>query len=109
LLGKRFEGEGRRIHKIDVIAIRGSEPLTDRLIWKFTVVRTRHDRFAKEWLKELLTDFGEVKTEREVSGEVRSIDLVFSPYLDQVDDLQPLGLLGRILARPCCPMTSGRS
>jgi hypothetical protein len=68
------------------------------------VVRTRHDRFAKEWLKDLLTDFGEVKTEREVSGEVRSIDLIFSPHPDRAEDLQALGLLGRILARPCCPI-----
>jgi hypothetical protein len=68
------------------------------------VVRTRHDRFAKEWLKELLSDFGEVKTEREVSGEVRSIDLIFSPYPDRTTDLQALGLLGRILARPACPI-----
>jgi hypothetical protein len=68
------------------------------------LVRTRHDRFAKEWLKELLTDFGEVRTEHEVSGEVRSIDLIFSPHPDQVDDLQQLGLLGRILARPACPI-----
>jgi hypothetical protein len=66
------------------------------------VVRTRHDRFAKEWLKELLRDFGEVKTEREVSGEVRSIDLIFSPHPDRSDDLQALGLLGRILSRPAC-------
>jgi hypothetical protein len=68
------------------------------------VVRTRHDRFAKEWLKELLTDFGEVKTEQEVSGEVRSIDLIFSPYLDRANELQSLGLLGKILAKPSCPI-----
>jgi hypothetical protein len=66
---------------------------------KFTVVRTRHDRFVKEWLKEFLTDFGEVKTEREVSGEVRSIDLIFSPHPDRANDLQSLGLFRRILAQ----------
>jgi hypothetical protein len=65
------------------------------------VVRTRHDRFSKEWLKELLVDFGEVETEREVSGEVRSIDLVFYPDPRRLGDLQALGLLGRILSRPC--------
>jgi hypothetical protein len=65
------------------------------------VVRTRHDRFSKEWLKELLVDFGEVETEREVSGEVRSIDLVFHPDPNRLGDLHGLGLLGRILSQPC--------
>ena len=41
--------------------------------------RTIHDSFAKEWMQELLADFGTVEVEHEVSGEVRTIDLVFSP------------------------------
>lgn len=55
-------------------------------------MRTRHDRFSKEWLQELLVDFGEVETEREVSGEVRSIDLVFYPDPHCLDDLRPCSI-----------------
>lgn len=55
-------------------------------------------------MKELLRDFGEVKTSREVSGEVRSIDLLVSPHPDRLDSLQALGLLGRILSQSACPI-----
>jgi hypothetical protein len=65
------------------------------------VVHTPHDRFAKESLKEIAADFGAVETEREVLGEVRSIDLVFFPDPTRLEQLQDLGLLGRILFRPC--------
>jgi hypothetical protein len=65
------------------------------------VVHTPHDRFAKESLKEIAADFGTVETEREVSGEVRTIDVVFFPDPARLEALQALGLLGRILSRPC--------
>ncbi|NES88548.1 hypothetical protein [Okeania sp. SIO2B9] len=38
-----------------------------------------HDQFAKQYLEELLSSIGEVKTPREVRGEVRQIDVWFSP------------------------------
>jgi hypothetical protein len=63
--------------------------------------RTVHDAFAKEWLKELLADFGAVETERPVAHEVRTIDLVFYPNADSLANLKHLGLLGRMLSRPC--------
>jgi hypothetical protein len=63
--------------------------------------RKSHDLFAKEWMKELLADFGEVKIERPVSSEVRTIDLLFYPNPDRLADLEALGLLGRILSKPC--------
>jgi hypothetical protein len=65
------------------------------------MVRAVHDMFAKEWMKELLTDFGEVKVERPVSSEVRTIDLVFYPHQDRLESLTALGLLGKMLAHPC--------
>jgi hypothetical protein len=43
------------------------------------MTRNIHDSFAKEWMKELLDDFGEVEIEREIAGEVRTIDVVFVP------------------------------
>jgi hypothetical protein len=65
------------------------------------VVHKPHDRFAKESLKGIAADFGTVETEREVSGEVRTIDVVFFPDPARLEALQGLGLLGRILSRPC--------
>ncbi|MCY7406965.1 MAG: hypothetical protein LH631_06185 [Alkalinema sp. CAN_BIN05] len=47
------------------------------------MTRNIHDSFAKEWMRELLGDFGEVKVEREISGEVRTIDIVFFPSLSE--------------------------
>jgi hypothetical protein len=37
------------------------------------MTRNVHDSFAKEWMKELLADFGEVEVERQVAGEVCTI------------------------------------
>ena len=37
--------------------------------------RTIHDSFAKEWMQELLADFGTVEVEHEVFGEVRPIPI----------------------------------
>ncbi len=65
------------------------------------MVRAVHDMFAKEWMKELLADFGEVKVERPVSSEVRKIDLVFYPNQAKAESLTALGLLGKMLKHPC--------
>lgn len=43
------------------------------------MTRFVHDQFAKDYLEELLTPFGEVKAPRRVSGEVREIDVWFAP------------------------------
>ncbi|MBE9031949.1 hypothetical protein IQ266_19620 [filamentous cyanobacterium LEGE 11480] len=43
------------------------------------MTRNIHDSFAKEWMKELLSDFGEVEIETQITGEVRTIDIVFQP------------------------------
>ncbi len=63
--------------------------------------RKSFDFFSKAWMEELLSDFGEVKIERPVASEVRTIDLVFYPNRDRISDLESLGLLGRMLAKPC--------
>jgi hypothetical protein len=63
--------------------------------------RKIHDFFSKAWMQELLTDFGEVKIERPVASEVRTIDLVFDPHPDRIQNLESLGLLGRMLSKPC--------
>lgn len=43
------------------------------------MTRTMHDSFTKEWMQELLGDFGEVEIEKQLAEEVRNIDLVFFP------------------------------
>lgn len=52
-------------------------------------------------MKELLDDFGEVEIEREIAGEVRTIDVVFIPNPAQRSNLKPLGLLGQMIDTPC--------
>jgi hypothetical protein len=65
------------------------------------MARNIHDRFTKEWLKQLLPDFGTVEIESQIMGEIRTIDVVFYPNPEGLSLLPDLGLLGRILAKPC--------
>lgn len=65
------------------------------------MTRIVHDRFAKQYLTELLAPLGEVETSREVSGEVRQIDVWFVPRSQPTPDSQALGLLGRFASNAC--------
>jgi len=60
------------------------------------VTRFPHDQFAKDYLKELLSPLGEVETSRDVPGEVRELDIFFTPISVNIDYAQRLGLLGRL-------------
>ena len=60
------------------------------------MTRFPHDQFAKEYLKELLSPLGEVKTSLDVPGEVRQIDVWFTPTSTETPDAQSLGLLGQL-------------
>ncbi|MBV8885961.1 MAG: hypothetical protein JO235_18475, partial [Chroococcidiopsidaceae cyanobacterium CP_BM_RX_35] len=64
------------------------------------MTRFPHDQFAKDYLKELLAPLGEVETSRDVAGEVREIDVWFTPTPQSPGDAQGLGLLGRLAASP---------
>lgn len=64
------------------------------------MTRTMHDSFAKEWMQELLTDFGEVEIEKQIAGEVRKIDVYFCPNPTALESLKAFGLLGRMLSKP---------
>ncbi len=65
------------------------------------MTRFPYDQFAKDYLKELLAPLGEVETSRNVPGEVREIDVWFTPYPSaQRGDAVVLGLLGRFAATP---------
>jgi hypothetical protein len=65
------------------------------------MARNIHDRFTKEWLKQLLPDFGTVEIESQIMGKIRTIDVVFHPDQTAIDHLPDLGLLGKMLVNPC--------
>ncbi|HIK31689.1 MAG TPA: flagellar assembly protein H [Oscillatoriales cyanobacterium M59_W2019_021] len=66
------------------------------------MTRFLFDRFAKDYLKELLSPLGEVKISDEVRDEVRQIDVRFTPTSTSAtsDWIQQLGLLGRMVSQP---------
>jgi hypothetical protein len=64
------------------------------------VTRFIHDKFAKDYLEELLKDYGEVKASEKVSGEIKEIDVFFTPNKQPNSNLQILGLLGRFAENP---------
>ncbi len=58
------------------------------------MIREIHDQFAKDYLSELLSHLGEVETSREVTSEVRQVDVYFIPAARPTDiDPKLLGLL----------------
>ncbi|MGF2039405.1 MAG: DUF4351 domain-containing protein [Nostoc sp. CmiVER01] len=59
------------------------------------MTRFIHDKFAKDYLEELLKDYGEVKASEKVSGEIKEIDVLFTPTKQQSSNIQILGMLGR--------------
>ncbi len=61
--------------------------------------RTLHDSFAKDWMKEFLSDFGTVQIEYQIAAAVRSIDVYFEPNPAALP--APMGILGRMIAAPC--------
>jgi hypothetical protein len=65
------------------------------------MTRFIHDKFAKDYLEELLTPFGTVQAPRSVSAEVREIDVWFEPAPINKGNPEVLGLLGRLTATPC--------
>lgn len=62
------------------------------------MTRFIHDQFAKDYLEELLSPYGEVQAPRRVAGEVRQIDVWFAPTLSPTSAPATLGLLGRFAA-----------
>jgi hypothetical protein len=64
------------------------------------VTRFIHDQFAKDYLEELLTPYGTIQSPRRVAGEVRQIDLWFSPNPESTPAPEPLGILARAIQTP---------
>jgi hypothetical protein len=57
------------------------------------MTRFIHDQFAKQYLTELLTPYGQVETSKDITAEVRQIDVLFIPSPEAVANLATLGLL----------------
>ncbi|MEH1946682.1 MAG: DUF4351 domain-containing protein [Nostoc sp.] len=64
------------------------------------MTRFIHDKFAKDYLEEILKDYGEVKASEKISGEIKEIDVLFTPAKQQSSNIQILGLLGRFAEQP---------
>ncbi len=64
------------------------------------MTRFIHDKFAKDYLEEILKDYGEVKASEKVSGEIKEIDVLFTPAPQKRANLEILGLLGRLAENP---------
>ncbi|MFN7529322.1 MAG: hypothetical protein ACK5QA_18145 [Dolichospermum sp.] len=60
------------------------------------MTRCLHDQFAKQYLTELLTPYGQVETSKDITAEVRQIDLLFIPSPQPAQSLEKLGLLGKM-------------
>jgi hypothetical protein len=60
------------------------------------MTRFIHDQFAKQYLTQLLTPYGQVETSKDITAEVRQIDVLFIPSPQATQSLATLGLLGRM-------------
>ena len=63
--------------------------------------RTLFDQFAKQFFESFLSPLGEVKTNFEVPGEPKFIDIWFSPSNQSNVEAQNLGILDKIATLPC--------
>jgi hypothetical protein len=64
------------------------------------MTRFVHDQFAKDYLEELLKPYGEVQAASQVAGEIREIDVLFTPFPTQTTNVELLGLLGKLATTP---------
>lgn len=64
------------------------------------MTRFIHDQFAKDYLEELLKPYGEVQAASQVAGEIREIDVLFTPFSHQTTNTELLGLLGKLATTP---------
>ena len=65
------------------------------------MTRFIHDQFAKDYLEELLSQFGECEAPLEVRSEIRQVDVFFAPANQAQTSPEALGLLGKLATTPC--------
>ncbi|MBK1989484.1 hypothetical protein A0J48_018420 [Sphaerospermopsis aphanizomenoides BCCUSP55] len=58
------------------------------------MTRFIHDQFSKQYLTELFTPYGEVEMSKDITSEVRQIDVFFTPT--SPENIEELGLLGKM-------------
>jgi hypothetical protein len=58
------------------------------------MTRFIHDQFSKQYLTELFTPYGEVEISKDITSEVRQIDVFFTPT--SPENIEELGLLGKM-------------
>lgn len=65
------------------------------------MTRFIHDQFAKDYLEELLSPFGECQVPLEIRSEIRQVDVFFAPSPQAQTSAEVLGLLGKLAITPC--------
>ncbi len=60
------------------------------------MTRQPYDQFSKQFLQELLSPLGQVEVNKEITDEVRQVDVLFSQAATSSQQVESLGLLGRI-------------
>jgi hypothetical protein len=63
------------------------------------VTRFIWDKFSKDFLETLLSPYGTVVVSKEVTSEIKEIDVYFSPNISEIPS--QLGLLGKLCQNPC--------
>lgn len=64
------------------------------------MTQSPHNQFATDYLNQVLSPIGLVKTRYEIPEPVQEIDIYFTPNTTANDDLLSLGLLGRFAQTP---------
>jgi len=68
---------------------------------KHHMTRLAHDQLAKQYLQELLSEWGQLQTSYDIASEVRQIDVWFVPTGAASARDETLGLLGQMAATAC--------
>ena len=60
-----------------------------------------HDDFVKEYLPELIKDYGVVDAAKKIASQTKEIDVFFQPHRKINQDSNQLGLLRKLLDTTC--------
>ncbi len=60
-----------------------------------------HDDFVKEYLPELISDYGVVTSGKKIASQTKEIDVFFQPHKQVLTESNNLGLLGKLLDTTC--------
>ena len=60
-----------------------------------------HDDFVKEYLPELIKDYGTVSSGKKIASQTKEIDVFFQPHNKAINDSNQLGFLRNLLNTTC--------